>query len=144
MVSKNKFPIAIFGIGVVVALWIWYASTNPNSDQALVTFLSVQELLDDEHSDRVRLGGLVADGSIELNSNNFLSCTFELKEGKAILPVHFTGVRPDLFKDGAEVMVEGKFVNGQFEADILQTKCASRYEGDLRDAESYKLDEISI
>ncbi len=35
-------------------------------------------------------------------------------------------------------------MNGVFEADILQTKCASRYEGDLRDADSYNLEEVSI
>ena len=71
-----------------------------------------------------------------------MSCKFDLQEGVAVLPVHFVGVRPDLFKNGAEVMIEGKYANGIFEADILQTKCASRYEGDLRDADSYNLDEL--
>jgi cytochrome c-type biogenesis protein CcmE len=73
-----------------------------------------------------------------------MSCNFDLQEGEAILRVHFVGVRPDLFKNGAEVIVEGIYMNGVFEADILQTKCASRYEGDLRDADSYNLEEVSI
>ena len=50
--------------------------------------------------------------------------------------------RPDLFKDGAEVIVTGQYLNGTFYADELQTKCASRYEGDLRDESSYNLTEI--
>lgn len=144
MYSKNKFFIAISGVVIIVALWIWYSSTNPISDQALVKFLSVQQLLNEEQNDRIRLGGLVADESIELDENNYLSCNFVLQEGEAILPIHFVGVRPDLFKDGAEVIVEGRFANGIFEADILQTKCASRYEGDLRDADSYNLEDLSI
>jgi len=144
MNSKNKFYYAISGVVLVVVFWIWWASTNPASEQALVKFLSVQQLFAEEQAERIRLGGLVADESIKLDENNYLSCNFDLQEGEAILRVHFVGVRPDLFKNGAEVIVEGIYMNGVFEADILQTKCASRYEGDLRDADSYNLEEVSI
>ena len=144
MISKNKFYYAISGVVLVVVFWIWWASTNPASEQALVKFLSVQQLFAEEQAERIRLGGLVADESINLDENNYMSCNFDLQEGEAILRVHFVGVRPDLFKNGAEVIVEGIYMNGVFEADILQTKCASRYEGDLRDADSYNLEEVSI
>ena len=144
MNSKNKFYYAISGVVLVVVFWIWWASTNPASEQALVKFLSVQQLFAEEQAERIRLGGLVADESIKLDENNYMSCNFDLQEGEAILRVHFVGVRPDLFKNGAEVIVEGIYTNGVFEADILQTKCASRYEGDLRDADSYNLEEVSI
>ena len=144
MNSKNKFYYAISGVVLVVVFWIWWVSTNPASEQALVKFLSVQQLFAEEQAERIRLGGLVADESIKLDENNFMSCNFDLQEGEAILRVHFVGVRPDLFKNGAEVIVEGIYMNGVFEADILQTKCASRYEGDLRDADSYNLEEVSI
>ena len=46
------------------------------------------------------------------------------------------------FKDGAEVIVTGQYLDGIFYADELQTKCASRYEGDLREESNYKLSEI--
>ena len=144
MNSKNKFYYAISGVVLVVVFWIWWVSTNPASEQALVKFLSVQQLFAEEQAERIRLGGLVADESIKLDENNYMSCNFDLQEGEAILRVHFVGVRPDLFKNGAEVIVEGIYMNGVFEADILQTKCASRYEGDLRDADSYNLEEVSI
>ena len=144
MVSQNKFFIAIIGLVFVVGLWIWWATENPNNERALVKFLSVEQSFKDNQNDRIRLGGLVADKSIKLDDNNYLSCNFDLQEGELILPIHFVGVRPDLFKNGAEVIVEGLYVNGIFEADILQTKCASRFEGDLRDAESYNLEEVSI
>ncbi len=144
MNSKNKFYFAISGVVLVVVCWIWWVSTNPASEQALVKFLSVQQLFSEEQAERIRLGGLVADESIKLDENNYMSCNFDLQEGEAILPVDFVGVRPDLFKNGAEVIVEGIYMNGVFEADILQTKCASKYEGDLRDADSYNLEEVSI
>lgn len=140
--NKHKFLIAISGAVLILILWIWYASSNPVSEQAMVEFLSVGELVENNHSDRVRLGGLVADGTIKLDAENYFTCSFSLKEGEQILPVRYSGMRPDLFKEGAEVIVEGKYLNGCFEADILQTKCASRYEGDLRDADSYNLKEL--
>ena len=40
-----------------------------------------------------------------------------------------------MFKDGSEVIVEGFYDGQTFYADNLMTKCASRYEGDLRQAE---------
>ncbi len=142
--NKHKFILVISGFIFIVILWIYYASTSPTNEKALVKFLSVEQLLEEENFGRIRLGGLVADGSIKLDQSNYLTCTFELKEGEKFLRVQYTGVRPDLFKDGAEVVVEGEYMAGKFVADILQTKCASRYEGDLRDADSYNLDEVSI
>ena len=65
-----------------------------------------------------------------------------LKEGDSELSVRYTKTRPDLFKDGAEVIVSGQLMNGTFYADELQTKCASRYEGDLRNENNYKLTEL--
>ncbi len=144
MKSTRKFYIAISGIVLVVIFWIWWVSTNPVNDQALVQFLSIAEVIEKEHDERTRLGGLVVAGSITLDEKNYLSCRFDLQEGNVFLPIHYTGVRPDLFKDEAEVIVEGNYMNGVFEANVLQTKCASRYEGDLRNADSYNLDDISL
>ncbi len=35
---------------------------------------------------------------------------------------------PDLFKDGAEVVVEGRFDDGRFVANRVMAKCPSKYE----------------
>ena len=114
------------------------------NEKALVKFISVREILNSKNIERVRIGGVVADSSIIVSPSNRMEVYFNIKEGTSILPVKFVGTRPDLFKHGAEVIVEGAYSNGSFNADMLQTKCASRYEGDLRDASSYKLDDINI
>ena len=45
------------------------------------------------------------------------------------MPVTYAGVLPDLFKPGGEVVVEGRLdAAGTFKADVLMTKCASKYE----------------
>ena len=144
MVPKNKVVITVTGIVLVALFWIYWVSVNPMDEKAMVKFISVQEVLQTENYERVRIGGIVEDGSIILSSTNKLEVVFTLKEGDSFLPVEFIGTRPDLFKNGAEVIVEGLYQEGSFHADILQTKCASRYEGDLRDPSFYNLDEIEI
>ena len=39
-------------------------------------------------------------------------------------------------------IIPGEYIDGTFYADELQTKCASRYEGDLRNEANYKLEEL--
>ena len=144
MHQKYKVFLAVIAISLISAFWILWSSFNPVNDKALVEFISVKEILDLDKTERVRLGGIVADSSIVISESNRLEVYFSIKEGISMLPVKFIGTRPDLFKHGAEVIVEGVYANGSFNADMLQTKCASRYEGDLRDESSYKLDEINI
>ena len=126
MAPKNKVVITVTGIALVALFWIYWVSINPMDEKAMVKFISVQEVLQTENHERVRIGGIVADGSIILSSTNKLEVAFTLKEGDSFLPVEFIGTRPDLFKNGAEVIVEGLYQEGSFHADILQPKCASR------------------
>ena len=144
MPQKYKVILSVFGLSLISMFWIFWSSFNPVNEKALVKFISVKEILDLNNTERVRLGGIVADSSIIVSQSNRLEVFFSIKEGVSVLPVKFVGTRPDLFKHGAEVIIEGVYSNGSFNADMLQTKCASRYEGDLRDASSYKLDEMNI
>jgi len=132
----------ISGVIAVVIFWIGWVSLNPADEKAMATFISVEDLINDNINKRTKLGGLVKGGSIVISKTNHLECTFTLKEGNTEIDVKYDRTRPDLFKDGAEVIVTGQYLNGTFYADELQTKCASRYEGDLRDESSYNLTEI--
>jgi len=142
MKSNKKFIIMISGVIAVVIFWIGWVSLNPADEKAMATFISVEDLINDNINKRTKLGGLVKGGSIVISKTNYLECTFTLKEGNTEIAVKYDRTRPDLFKDGAEVIVTGQYLNGTFYADELQTKCASRYEGDLRDESSYNLTEI--
>ena len=142
MNSNKKFTVMIIGVVTVVIFWIGWVSSNPKDEKAMATFISVEKLLNEKSNERTKLGGLVKDGSIIISKTNYLDCSFVLKEGKTELNVKYDQTRPDLFKDGAEVIVTGQYLDGIFYADELQTKCASRYEGDLREESNYKLSEI--
>lgn len=143
MMGKNKFLVVIIGFLTVTAFWIYWVSTNPSgTESTLIRFLSIDELRAETNHGRVKLGGNVADESIQINENDLLEATFILLQGEATLPVRYYGTRPDLFKDGAEVIIEGAMEGEVFQAEVLQTKCASRYEGDLRDVNTENIEEM--
>ena len=50
-------------------------------------------------------------------------------DGKAAVPVVYTGTVPDLFRVGRHVFVQGELRNGTFVAvrDSMVTKCPSKY-----------------
>ena len=141
---NTKIFSLIVGVLSVILFWIGWVSLNPSDEKAMARFISVEKLVNNEISSRTKLGGIVKKGSIQISKINQLDCVFVLKEGSAELAVNYSKTRPDLFKDGAEVIVTGEFRNGIFVADELQTKCASRYEGDLREESNYKLEELEI
>ena len=77
---------------------------------------------------RVRLAGKVSDENLSIGSGR-LGTKFVLLGDTARVPVSYTGVVPDLFKAGCDVVVEGKASpDGTFKADLVMTKCASKYE----------------
>jgi cytochrome c-type biogenesis protein CcmE len=75
----------------------------------------------------VRLGGMVEKGSLQKLSNG-ITIRFVVTDGQAKVPVSFTGVAPDLFKEGSGVVAEGQFrPDGSFLADNLLAKHDERY-----------------
>ena len=101
------------------------------------TFITAKELtMEDKSITKVKVGGLIKPNSIDINESNRLEVWFYVYQGEDSLKVYYNGTRPDLFKDDAEVVVSGKFDNDLITATELQTKCASRYEGDLKNINS--------
>ena len=126
--------ILVFGL---VVLWTIYL-TNVREDKNLtVRYYTIKELTVEEKSiNKVKIGGLVKPNSIDINESNRLEVWFYVYQGEDSLKVYYNGTRPDLFKDDAEVVISGKFDNNLITATELQTKCASRYEGDLKNINS--------
>ncbi|MBA4761321.1 cytochrome c maturation protein CcmE [Sphingomonas sp.] len=75
----------------------------------------------------VRLGGMVQAGSIKKLADG-VTITFIVADNGGTVPVRFTGVAPDLFKENSGVVAEGKFeADGSFTADNLLAKHDERY-----------------
>jgi cytochrome c-type biogenesis protein CcmE len=75
----------------------------------------------------IRLGGMVADKSI-VRATDGVTINFVVEDGTARVPVRFTGIAPDLFKEKSGVVAEGKFAaDGQFVASNLLAKHDEKY-----------------
>ncbi len=75
---------------------------------------------------RFRLGGLVEDGSVKRGEGT--SVSFAITDKRATLPVTFTGVLPDLFREGQGVVAEGTLgPDGVFRADSVLAKHDEKY-----------------
>ena len=60
----------------------------------------------------VRIGGMVKDGSIR-RAPDGVTIDFAVgDETAAVIPVRFTGIAPDLFKENSGVVAEGRFQPG--------------------------------
>lgn len=79
-------------------------------------------------SDRpVRLGGMVAGGSVSRAADG-VTVRFRVTDGKAVTPVTFAGIVPDLFREGSGVVAEGSFrPDGSFAATNLLAKHDEKY-----------------
>jgi cytochrome c-type biogenesis protein CcmE len=77
---------------------------------------------------RIRLGGLVGEGSIVRGTGSTVEFAVTDSVG-APVKVQYTGLLPDLFREGQGVVTEGKFVAGSstFVADTVLAKHDENY-----------------
>jgi len=77
----------------------------------------------------LQLHGYVVDGSIARRPNT-LDYQFKVKNGDSVVLASYTGVVPDTFKDGAEVVLKGKLATDGFhvESNGVMAKCPSKYQ----------------
>ena len=75
----------------------------------------------------IRIGALVQQGSVDWNAQA-IQLSFKITEdGKKSIPVYYAGVKPDLFREGQGVVVEGKMNGHRFEASQLLVKHSEEY-----------------
>ena len=113
---------ALAVLGVSVGL-ILYAMSD-----SIVYFHSPTDVAEKsvKPGQRIRLGGLVADGSVKRGVGTTIR--FVVTDMVKELNVEFTGVLPDLFREGQGVVAEGKInTAGVFVADSVLAKHDENY-----------------
>ena len=137
--SRRKAIFAI-AIAAIVAILIFLAVGGIGEN--LVYYWSPSELLsagDEAYGATVRLGGLVAPGSVVRGADG-LELDFAVTDGVESVPVHARAVPPAMFREGIGVVIEGRLSrNGVFETKRLMVKHDNQYqppsEGDERSLE---------
>jgi cytochrome c-type biogenesis protein CcmE len=127
MNQQYKF---IVGISVIVATVGFLVFTAV--DQTKMYMVTVAEYLAAQPSyagETVRIAGRVADGSVQWNAET-RQLNFDIQDmndGRT-LPVRYSGLLPDMFAEGRDVVVEGPSQGGDaFMADNVLTSCPSKY-----------------
>jgi len=114
--------------GIIVALTVGYLVFTAASGSAAY-YVTIQEAQDQGSAKRnVRVSGTIAEESIVWEPRDQL-LQFDIVDESGRMSVVYNGARPDMFRDQAELVVEGKLSSeGVFEARTLVLKCPSKYE----------------
>lgn len=93
----------------------------------------VDEVLKDKpqwQDKRLQLHGFVVPSTIAKRidrDHQKLEYKFRVENCGAIVETRFAGVVPDTFKEGAEVVLKGKFDGDVFQTSEVMAKCPSKY-----------------
>ena len=126
---RRKLPLSfvIGGAAILAAIiYLVYANTQASA----VYYMTVSEL---QHcstctTQSVRVAGYVQAGSI-VQSSTTQQIRFVIADGGQALPVVYSGVVPDIFRVGVQVVVEGHYTGqGAFQAQTLLAKCPSKFQ----------------
>jgi cytochrome c-type biogenesis protein CcmE len=125
-VAKRRSParlVIALSIAAVLAVFLLYTSFAGGATPSL----RPSQLAD--HPGDVSLAGRVVGPRTGDGRDVPLRFTLRDIDGKATVPVVYTGSVPDLFKVGRHVYMRGELRNGVFvaEKDSLVTKCPSKY-----------------
>ena len=122
---KQRFIVVVLiltGIGVSVGLTLKALEKNIN------LFFSPSQIASGEAPGNIdfRVGGMVVVGSVERNPDN-LEVTFDLTDTAEAITVAFSGILPDLFREGQGIVAFGSMQGNRFIADQVLAKHDENY-----------------
>jgi cytochrome c-type biogenesis protein CcmE len=126
MMARYKRMWMVGGIlaGVGIAAWL---ATNAFRENVMFFFDPSQIVAGEAPPDkRFRLGGMVAKGSVEKTVGT-LDVHFLVTDFKHTVPVSYSGILPDLFREGQGVVAHGRMNGGTFVADEILAKHDEKY-----------------
>ncbi len=126
---KPRTKRAIWIVGGLGALGV-AASLVLNAFQSNLVFFftPTQVAANEAPKDRAfRVGGLVEDGSL-VREKDALTVRFRVTDGAKTIPVVYSGILPDLFKEGKGVVAQGRLgEGGVFRASEVLAKHDENY-----------------
>lgn len=113
----------VIGVGAAAAL-----ATLAFEDNLLYFYSPTQILAGEAPQGRTfRIGGLVTAGSVQRTGGS-LEVRFVVTDNQESIPVRYTGLLPDLFREGQGVIAHGHLTeSGEFAADEVLAKHDENY-----------------
>jgi cytochrome c-type biogenesis protein CcmE len=113
----------LVGVGTATAIAVTTMSDT------ILFFVSPSDVAAESYPQdrRLRLGGLVAAESVQRASDS-LAVMFSVTDGNHDVAVAYTGILPDLFREGQGVIAHGRFdAQGVFQADEILARHDETY-----------------
>jgi len=124
--KNQRLMLVLLGLGAIAAAAL--LALSGLRDQAAFFYAPADVVGNLPPPDKaVRLGGMVERGSLKRAADG-VSIDFVVTDGKATTPVRFSGIAPDLFREGSGVVAEGHFrPDASFVATNLLAKHDEKY-----------------
>ncbi|HQR83452.1 MAG: cytochrome c biogenesis protein CcmE [Polynucleobacter sp. 24-46-87] len=125
MKPRHKRAAIIVGALVAIAIAAVLILNALNSNIALYVTPSEVAAGNAPKGQAFRIGGMVKDGSVKRDG---LTVHFVITDMAKDIPVAYTGILPDLFKEGKGAVIQGRLEsNGQFVASEVLAKHDENY-----------------
>ena len=127
MTPRRKRLLAV--IAIVVGVGAAAALASLAFEDNLLYFYSPTQIHAGEAPEgrTFRIGGLVTTGSVQRSSGS-LEVHFVVTDNRESVPVRYTGLLPDLFREGQGVIAHGRLTeSGEFMADEVLAKHDENY-----------------
>ena len=122
MTPKQQRLAAVIAITILLGVAVWLVLTALRDN--IVFFYTPSEIPADMEDRAIRLGGLVKDGSVDIDG---LKARFVVTDGDAEIAVSFDGALPSLFREGQGVVAEGRITDGMLTASNVLAKHDETY-----------------
>ena len=126
--SKKTIRALISGVVLGAAFLVLLVTTMRGSAEYFKEVDEVMPSAAEWYNKPLQLHGFVLEGSI-MRRPNTLDYQFKVKNGDSIVLASYTGIVPDTFKDGAEVVLKGRLTPSAFNVapNGVVAKCPSKY-----------------
>ena len=123
--QQRMLAVGLVVVGVAIATGLTLQAMR----DSMMCFVSVTEVAEGKYPDNrnFRVGGLVKDGSVTREEGS-IELKFLVTDLRCDLPVSYSGVLPDLFREGQGVVAHGRLrEDGVFAADEILAKHDENY-----------------
>ena len=123
--QQRMLALGLVALGLALAATLTLRAFKDN----MMFFIEISDVIAGDYPKErnFRIGGLVVEGSVKREEDS-LDMEFMVTDTRCELPVAYSGVVPDLFRDGQGVVAHGRMDgSGTFVADKIMAKHDENY-----------------
>ncbi len=123
--QQRMLAVGLAALGIAIAAGLTLRAFQDN----MMFFVEISDVVAGKYPKErnFRIGGLVVGGSLQREEGS-LDVSFEVTDTACAVPVVYTGVLPDLFREGQGVVAHGRLGDdGVFVADKILAKHDEEY-----------------